>query len=181
MTFSSGSVYLLEQLQNSEKQFAYQIFCCLVTKSCLTLLQPHGLYCSPSGPSVHGISQAKKKKNNWNGLPFPSPEYFSNPRIKPTSPVSPALQVDSLLAEAQGKPMLVFTIQQSESAIIIAQPLSRVRLFATAWTVAYQAPLSMGFSRPEYWSGLPFPSPISLPNPGIEPGSPVLQPDAFTI
>ena len=49
--------------------------------------------------------------------------------------------------------------------------LSRVRLFATPWTVAYQAPLSMGFSRQEYWSGLPFPSPGDLPNPGIEPGS----------
>ena len=50
--------------------------------------------------------------------------------------------------------------------------LSRVRLFVTPWTVAYQAPLSMGFSRQEYWSGLPFPSPRDLPNPGIEPGFP---------
>ena len=58
--------------------------------------------------------------------------------------------------------------------------LSRVRLFATPWTVAYQAPPSMGFSRQEYWSGLPFPSPGDLPNPGIEPGSPALQPDALT-
>ena len=48
--------------------------------------------------------------------------------------------------------------------------LSRVRLFETPWTVAYHAPPSMGFSRPEYWSGLPFPSPEDLPNPGIEPG-----------
>ena len=52
--------------------------------------------------------------------------------------------------------------------------LSRVRLFATPWTVAYHAPLSMGFSRQEYWSGLPLPSPEDLPNPGIEPGSPAL-------
>ena len=43
------------------------------------------------------------------------------------------------------------------------------------WTVACQAPLSMGFSRQEYWSGLPFPSPGDLPNPGVEPGSPALQ------
>ena len=43
---------------------------------------------------------------------------------------------------------------------------------ATPWTVAHQAPLSTGFSRPEYWSGLPFPSPGDLPNPGIEPMSP---------
>ena len=52
--------------------------------------------------------------------------------------------------------------------------LSRVQLFATPWTVAYQASLSMGFSRQEYWSGLPFPSPLDLPDPGIEPGSPAL-------
>jgi len=53
--------------------------------------------------------------------------------------------------------------------------LSRVQLFATPRTVAYQAPRSMEFSRQEYWSGLPFPSPGDLPNPGIEPRSPSLQ------
>ena len=57
--------------------------------------------------------------------------------------------------------------------------LSRVRLFATPWTVAYQAPQSMEFSRQEYWSGLPFPSPGDLPNLGIEPGSPALQVEAL--
>ena len=51
--------------------------------------------------------------------------------------------------------------------------------FATPWTVACQALPSLGFSRQEYWSGLPFPSPGDLPNPGIEPGSPVLQADAL--
>ena len=56
---------------------------------------------------------------------------------------------------------------------------SRVRLFATPWTVAHQAPPSMGFSRQVYWSGLPFPSPGDLPNPGTEPGSPSLQADAL--
>ena len=50
--------------------------------------------------------------------------------------------------------------------------LSHIRLFATPWTVAYHDPPSMGFSRQEYWSGLPFTSPEDLPNPGIEPGSP---------
>ena len=53
--------------------------------------------------------------------------------------------------------------------------LIRVRLFATPWTVAHQAPPSMGFSRQEYWSGLPFPSPGDLPDPAIEPRSPALQ------
>ena len=58
--------------------------------------------------------------------------------------------------------------------------LSHVQLFATPWTEAHQAPLSMGFSRQEYWSGLPFPSPGNLPYPGIEPRSPTLQADALT-
>ena len=58
--------------------------------------------------------------------------------------------------------------------------LSRVRLFATLWTVAHQALPSMGFSSQEYWSGLPFPSPGDIPDPGIEPGSPALQADALT-
>ena len=57
--------------------------------------------------------------------------------------------------------------------------LSRVLLFVTPWTVAYQASLSMGFSRQEYWSGLPFPSPGDLPDPGIKPSSPALQADTL--
>ena len=58
--------------------------------------------------------------------------------------------------------------------------LSRVWLFATQWTVAHQAPPSMGFSRQEYWNGLPFPSLGDLPDPGIEPRSPTLEADALT-
>ena len=58
--------------------------------------------------------------------------------------------------------------------------LSRVQLFATPWTIDYQAPPSIGFSRQEYWSGLPFPSPGDLPNPGVEPGSSALQTDALS-
>ena len=57
--------------------------------------------------------------------------------------------------------------------------LSCVQLFGTPW-LAYLAPPSMGFSRQEYWSGVPFPSPGDLPNPGIEPGSPAFQADALT-
>ena len=51
--------------------------------------------------------------------------------------------------------------------------LSHVHLFATSWTLAHQAPLSMGFSRQEYWNGLPFPTLGNLPNPGIKPTSPI--------
>ena len=57
--------------------------------------------------------------------------------------------------------------------------LSRIWLFATVWTVTRQAPLSMGFSRQGYWSGLPFPSPGSFSSPRIKPGSPALQADSY--
>ena len=57
--------------------------------------------------------------------------------------------------------------------------LSHVQLFVTPWTIAHQAPVSMGFSRQEYWSGLPFPSLGYLPDPGIKTGSPTLQADAL--
>ena len=58
--------------------------------------------------------------------------------------------------------------------------LSHVQFFLTPWTVAHQAPPSMEFSREEYWSGLPFPSPGGLPDPGIEPASPALAGRFFT-
>ena len=70
-----------------------------------------------------------------------------------------------------------------ESCVLCAQSLSHVRLFATSWTVACQAPLSMGFSRQDYWKGLPFPPPGDLPNPGIEafsPEAPALAGGFFT-
>ena len=61
-----------------------------------------------------------------------------------------------------------------------AQFLSHVQLFATPWTIACQAPLSMGFFRQEYWSGLPFSSPTDLPSPRIKPRSPALQADSLS-
>ena len=57
--------------------------------------------------------------------------------------------------------------------------LIHVVLFVTLWTVAHQEPLSTEFSKQEHWSGLPFPSPRDLPNPGIKPGSPALQADSL--
>ena len=67
---------------------------------------------------------------------------------------------------------------------VVSSPFSRfsrVRLFETPMDLAQQAPLSMGFPRPEYWSGLPFPPPGDLPNPGIEPMSPALQTDSLPL
>ena len=71
-------------------------------------------------------------------------------------------------------PFQIYDLQMFHLMEVKVKSLSRVQLFATPWTVAYQAPLSMGFSRQEYWSGLPFPSPGDLPDPGIEPRSPAL-------
>ena len=61
----------------------------------------------------------------------------------------------------------------------VLSSFSHVQLVATRQTIACQAPLSMGFSRQEYWSGLPLPSPRDLPHPGIEHGSPALQADSL--
>ena len=73
-----------------------------------------------------------------------------------------------------------FSIQWCQSSLKVkVKSLSCVQLFVIPWTVAYQAPLSMGFSRQEYWNELPFPSPEDLPNPVIEPGSPTLQADSL--
>ena len=72
-------------------------------------------------------------------------------------------------------PMVIAKQSHAVTCKCVCQSLSRVRLFATTWTVARQASLSMGFSRQEYWSGLPFPSPEDLPDPGIEPWSPALS------
>ena len=69
-------------------------------------------------------------------------------------------------------------LRPCEKVKVKVKLFSRVWLFETPWTIAYQAPPSMGFSRQEYWSGLPFPSPGDLPNPGIEPRSPSLQADS---
>ena len=63
---------------------------------------------------------------------------------------------------------------------LVLSRFSYVQLFVTPWTVARQAPLSVGFSREEHWSGLPFPSPGDLPDAGIELASPVLPGGLFT-
>ena len=63
--------------------------------------------------------------------------------------------------------------------LLLQSHVSCVQLFATPWSVTHQAPLSMKFSRPEYWSGLPFPSPGNLPDLGIKPRSPALEADSL--
>ena len=76
------------------------------------------------------------------------------------------------------KALLTSSLTQDAKERKKVKPLSCVQLFATSWSLACQSPSSMGFSRQEYWSGLPFPPPGHLPDPGIEPGSPPLQADS---
>ena len=106
-------------------------------------------------------------------IPFSrgSPRDLPDPR---TEPGSPALQADSLPSESPGEPSALVKMKVKSLSRI------RIRLFAIPWTVTYQAPPSMGFSRQEYWSGLPFPSPGDLPDPRIKPRSPALPADALT-
>ena len=87
-------------------------------------------------------------------------------QVRPTTPVAESEEkLKSLLMKVKGQ-------DRTES-------LRRVQLFATPWTVAYQASPSMGFSRQECWSGWPFPFSGDLPDTGIEPRSPSLQADAL--
>ena len=78
-----------------------------------------------------------------------------------------------------GKAYSLIYTQMKYVHFFVQSHFSRVQLFATLWAVVFQVPLSMGFSRQEYWSGLPFPSPGNLFNPGIEPVSPELQVDSL--
>ena len=125
--------------------------------------------CSPPGSSVHGISQARRL--DWVAISFSRD--LPHPGFKPMSPV---WQVDSSPRSHQLSPFLPMCVCVF---VCVCYLLSCVWLFATPWTAALQAPLSMGFSRQGYWSGLPFPSQEICPDPGFEPGSPALQADSL--
>ena len=126
----------------------------------------------------------------WSWLPFPSPGDLPDPGMEPRSP---ALQADTLPSEPPGKPQpyttgVHFTIwyciilgwpnhsfgfshKLLPNTLLACLVLNHVWLFVTPWTVAGQPPLSMEFSRQEYWNRLPFPTTGDVPNPGIEPAS----------
>ena len=88
-------------------------------------------------------------------------------------------QLFSQLSFQMGFLLLSHACWPTEVCECVCQLLISVQVFVTPWTVAHQAPLSIESSRQEQWSGLPFPSPGHLPNPGIEPGSPALQTDSL--
>ena len=116
-------------------------------------------------PPGSSSSMGSCRQEYWSGLPFRTPGDLPDPGI---TPMSPALAGSFFITEPPRKPV-ERKKGSAKSCLTLAIP----------WTVACQAPLSMGFSRQEYWRGLPFPSPGDLPNPGIEPRSPTLQADAL--
>ena len=116
------------------------------------------------------VATSYSRGSSWPG-DLPDPGIFqaqgSNPHISHLLP----WRLDSLPLVSPGKPpMGVWKWKWSRSVVSNS---------ATPWTVAYQGPPSMGFSRQEYWSGVPFPPPRDLPDPGIKPRSPTLQADAL--
>ena len=125
--------------------------------------------CSPPGSSVHGILHTKILE--WAATP--SSRGSSWPRIEPT----PLLMAGGFFTTS--------TSWEAQTLVCMHTCLlscySHVWLFVTQWSIALQAPLSMRFSRQEYWSGLPCPSPGDLPHPGIEPISPALQVDSLLL
>ena len=114
---------------------------------------------SPTGSSVHGILQARILE--WVAISFSKGSFLSKNWTR--------------VSHIAGRFLTDWATKWKWK-----WKWSRVWLFDTLWTVAYHAPPSMRFSRQEYWSGLPFPSPGNLPDQGIEPGSPTLEADILT-
>ena len=108
-----------------------------------------------------GVSMAKRP-------PHGAPEGPEHPLATTVTPAKIVLRT------------LLLHCPECHSVSVVVYSFSRVWLFATPWTIACQAPLSMGFSRQEYWSGLPCPPPRDLPDPGIKPASPALADRLFT-
>ena len=139
------------------------------------------------GDSVLPGPPGKPKNTGVSGQPIPSPGGLPDPGIEPGSL---ALQVDFLPNELPGKPIIQLYYKtknkkkKKKLAVLWGKKVKvlvaySVQLFTTPWTIIHLAPLSMEFSRQEYWSGLPFPSPGDLPNPGNEPGSLASQADSL--
>ena len=126
--------------------------CRLLSCSFVTLCDP--LDCSPPGSPVHGISQTRVLE--WVAISF------SRGSCRPRHQTCVSCTAGSFFTTGPGKP------NEGCLKLVAVQSLSPVRLFVTPWTVAYQAPPSMGFPRQEYWSGLPLPSP-QCRRPGFNP------------
>ena len=124
--------------------------------------------CSLPESSAPGILQERILE--W--VAMPSPGDLPNPRIEPMLPVSPGLADGFFTLESPGKPKYLYV------HACMLNLLSHVWLFVTLWTIAHQSPLSLGFSRQEYWNALPCLPPGDLLDPGVEPA--FLMPPALS-
>ena len=131
-------------------------------QSCLTPGDP--MDCSLPGFSVHGIFQAREVE--WVAIAFRKLKSLCSLKsfCRKSCTTVPNISLD---------PQYVLFQELSFIRVLVLSLLSHVPLFETQWTVACQAPLSMGFPRQEYWSGLPCSPPRDLPKPGTEPASPL--------
>ena len=130
------------------------------------------------------LSMGFSRQEYWSGLPFLSPMHERKREsevarlcLTLSDPMDCSPPGSSIHGILQARVLEWVAISFSNACMLSC--FSRVQLCVTPWTVAHQAPLSMGFSRQEYWSVLPFPSPEDLPNSGIKPGSPALQADSL--
>ena len=151
-----------------------------VAQLCLTICNP--MDCSLPVSSIHGIFQARVLK--WVAISFPGASSWPRDCPRVSCIVSRCFPVWVTWEDGNIEDTSIFYSQSDYlfySFLILpsVQLLSCVGLFVTPWAVACQSPPSMGFSRKEYWSGLPFPSPGNLPDPGIKPWSPALQADSL--
>ena len=120
--------------------------------------------CSLPGSSIHGIFQARVLERGATAFS----EALSYPVSTPSEWRKWSVEwYQDLLALITA--VSLSGLAQSQLLLLLPSHFSRVRLLATPWTVVHQAPLSMGFSRQEDWSGLPCPPPGDLPDSGIEP------------
>ena len=115
------------------------------------------------------LSMGFPRQEYWSGLPCPPPRDLPNPSLEPMSFMSPALAGWFFTTSTTWE--VPYPIDVCVCVCVLSC-FSHVLLFATLWTAVCQAPLSMGFSRQEYWSGLPCPLLGERPNPGIKPTSP---------
>ena len=133
-------------------------------QSCLT-------FCDPIAHQAP-LSMRFPRQKYWSALPFPTPGDLPDPGIEPISPNVSCIGRCILYHWATWE---AHVLDYSGGGLVAKS----CPTLAIPWPVACQAPLFMGFSRQEYWSGLPFPSPGDLPDPGIEPGSPASEADSL--
>ena len=132
----------------------------------LVLLSRARLFATPWTAAYQApVSMGFSRQEYWSGVPLPSPVYMSAAAAAKSLQSCPTL-CDPIDGSAPGSPVPGILQARTLEWVAISfqcmkvKSLSRVRLLATPWTVAHQAPPSMGFSRQEYWSGVPLPSPI---------------------